>query len=38
MYAPRLFSYYILCYANQLCHVKWGGEKPTSFPISNGVK
>ena len=25
-------------YTNQLCHVKWGGEKSASFPISNGVK
>ena len=23
---------------NQLCHVKWGGEKSANFPISNGVK
>ena len=25
-------------YTNQLCHVKWGGEKSASFPILNGVK
>ena len=23
---------------NQLCHVKWAGEKSASFPILNGVK
>ena len=25
-------------YTNKLCHVKRGGEKSASFPISNGVK
>ena len=25
-------------YTNQLCHVRWGGEKSASFRILNGVK
>ena len=35
---PKIVQLLYFMYTNQLCHVKWGGEKSASFPISNGVK
>ena len=35
---PKIVQLLYFMYTNQLCHVKWGGEKTASFPISNGVK
>ena len=35
---PKIVQLLYFMYTNQLCHVKWGGEKSASFLISNGVK
>ena len=35
---PKIVQLLYFMYTNQLYHVKWGGEKSASFPISNGVK
>ena len=31
---PKIVQLLYFMYTNQLCHVKWGGEKSASFPIS----
>ena len=35
---PKIVQLLYFMYTNQLCHVKWGGEKSARFSISNGVK